>query len=676
MKRLIYDDYDDVRRLVDKIYEEGDAYTYDFETLGSQVAKLKPTGLGFAWGTQPDQGAYILLLHDSHPYLEWQKVLEILKPLLEDDSMTQIAHNQLFDATILDYHGVKLHTNTYDTMVMAWLLNTDTPNGLKHLVKMRYDHQMAELTEFCAKEKVSWHPGQIIRLDQAPIDKLNDYAIDDVIWTYRLWEDAMEAIRSMPDVDKVYHDLYQEYLLILSQMMSDGVRVDLSWLQAREIEADQIIKDLFDRMVELRPGQDFDVDPSDWTYNDIDVQRKQIDELNEKWKKGRTNGIREKLYDRPDLAHKVFNPNSGIDINKVLFEELGLEPIGEKNKKGLYSVDAEAMVKLLPYDDTGFVKTLMQFTSWMKLQGTYHVGLQELIDVDGRVRTSFRPTVKTGRLSSSQPNLQNIPARTEAGKEIRKAFVPREGFKMLVADYSQAELRIAAHISQDQTMIDGFLEGADPHSITAYAVFGDQMDCGLLEVKEKYPEFRAIGKTLNFALLYGAGPAKVANSITEATGGTLAPTVEDAKGYKEAVLGRMPGIGEMVEYMEHMAQREGYVETLIGRRRHLPDAQQKGDLGKFYGALRRAVNSPIQGSAGDIIAIAKRNMRRDFIERGWWRRDVFLVLQVHDELVFEVREDLAEEVEPLVKHHMEHAVTLDVPMIAEPSIGLSWFETK
>lgn len=667
---------EDLKRLVDRVYASGTAYAFDFETLGTRIARLKPVGFGLAWGPGENDGAYVVTLHDSEPFIPWEQALAVVKPLFEDESMTMISHNSLFDVTILDYHGVHLHTNTFDTLVLAWMLNTETPNGLKGLVERRYAVQMTELTEFVDKGIMAWHPGKVLRVDQAPVDKLTAYGVDDVRWTYKLWMDAMEFMgRGEPALLKVYKELYQELLLVLAGMMSDGVRLDVDFLREREAVIRQEVAALIVDIIGTRRGQDFDGSICEnWSAADIDSNRRLIPELAAKWTD--RNNLRPLLYEHPTLAHKLFNLNSAPQLNAILFgeNELGLVPLGERGKSGHYSVDAEVMAKLVGQDSTGFVAKLQRYKMLVKLLETYYAGLQELVDDDGRVRTRFNPALKTGRLSSAEPNLQNIPGRTDEGKEIRKAFVPREGFTMVCADYSQAELRILAELSEDQVMVDGFNAGVDPHSVTAKAAFS--LDCEPQEVKEQHATLRRAAKVLNFGIIYGLGAEGIANNIAKETNGELRLSTPQAQALRETVLSNMPGVGKWMRSVERMAQQLGFVTTIIGRKRHLPDAQQNADRGKYFGALRRAVNSPIQGSASDIIHIAMRNMRRRFVETDDWRTNVFLVLQVHDELLFEVRTELVDTVVAVIKREMENAVSLRVPMVAEPGVGGNWLDAK
>ena len=667
---------DDVHRLVERIYAEGTAYTYDFETLGSRTQRLKVCGIGLAWGPEAAQGAFVLNQHAEHPYVDWEAALEALRPLLEDAGMTQVAHNSLFDAGILDRYGVTLHTNTYDTMVMAWMLNTETPNGLKGLIHQIYGHKMTELTSLADWDVVSWHPGKILRVDRIPIEQFTRYGIEDVIWTYRLWQDALAAIREDPDLDKVYHELYQEYLVILAQMQNDGVALDVEYLKQREAETREELDSTVAALIDMRPGEDFDGDLCrDWTALDIDTRRKQIPALQEKWKDRKV--LRPLLYANPTLAHKVFNPGSNHQLNTVLFRELGVKPIGEKTKTGQYSVAAEVLTKLIARDDSGVIKTLLRYSALDKLQGTYHIGMQELVDDDGRVRTRYNPTLKTGRLSSSEPNLMNIPQRTDDGRLIRKAFRARgEDWCLVGADYSQIELRVLAHFSGDAALVEGFRRGNDPHSITAREIF--ELDCDVAEVAEAYPQQRSIAKTVNFGVVYGVGAETLMTQIIKATGGAVVPTIEEAQYYKDALLTSMPGVRDWIRYQERQAKRHGVVRTLIGRPRHVPDAMEYNPkrARDYYRALRIAVNTAIQGSAADIISIAKRNIRREFMERGWWRELVHLVLQVHDELLFDAHESVVEEVVPRIRWNMENAVALAVPILAKPSVGATWYDTK
>lgn len=662
---------DDVHRIVEAVYANPEkAYTYDFETLDTRVKRLKRVGLGIGWGPEEDQASYIVTLHDSYPYLDWEKVLSVLQPMLEDDSLTQIAHNQLFDATILADDGVDLHLNTYDTMVMSWLLDTSTPNGLKKIVKSRYGKKMNEIVEFSKKETVSWSPNKIYALHKVDIRTLADYGAEDVRWTYRLWKDLKTELEVDPKIDKIYRELYRELLRILTYMQLDGVWVHREMLDDMAERCGAEMEDLLISLWETRPGEDFWYDDNE-DEHDIDEQRKLIPELQKKWSD--RGFLRPHLYQRPELAPKMFSPNSGPQLNQILFSgaELGLRPIGDKGDSGQYSVANDVLAKLQADDDSGFVATLMRYKTLGKLHGTYLLGLPPLIDADGRLRTSFRATLQTGRLSSSDPNLLNIVHSEDY--PVRKAFMARPGHKLVVSDQSQLELRLVAHLGKDQGMIDDFRNGVDPHSSTTKAIF--ELDMPVEQIKDREPTKRKVGKTVNFAVLYGAGPRTIRDWVISATDGEIAPSLDEVRGWVDNFFAAKRGVKDYIRTQEMRAEQEGLVRTILGRPRHLPDAQGS-NMKRKGSAMRQAVNTPVQGSGADVLDLVMRNMVRWLQERDWYRTRVWLLLQVHDELVFEAEDALAEEVAERLTYEMENVVKLLVPLHADTKIALDWYSGK
>lgn len=660
---------DDVHRVVDAIYESPRfAYSYDFETLDTRIKTLREVGLSLAWGHREEESSYIVTLHDEHPYVCFEDVLEVCQPLFEDPDYTQIAHNSLFDGSILAKHGVELHSNTYDTMVMSWLLDTSTPNGLKKIVRDRYDVDMTELVDLAEKVSVSWSPNKIFALHKVDVEQLALYGAEDARWTFILWDDYLKEIQADRRLNKVYHELYQEFLRILIHMQVDGTPLDVDMLKQMAQDCGRGMTEMFWKMVTLRPGQD-DIPDSMTTASDIDTLRKQYPDLQKKWSDRKT--LRPLLYERPDLAHKIFSPNSGQQLNKILFEEMKLKPVGNEGANGYHSTASDVLTKLLAQDKTGLVSNLMQYKKLTKLHGTYLEGLPPLVDDDGRIRTSFRVTLQTGRLASSSPNLLNII--NHDAYPVRKAFVASPGRKLIVADYSQIELRIVAHLSKDETMIDGFKRGIDPHSVTAKDTFN--LDCPAEEVPEKYPKQRKVAKVLNFGILYGAGPRTIRDFVIKATEGEVTPSLSEVESWTTNFFRARRGVRVYLDNMAALAEREGKVYTLLGRPRHLPDAQSPNPAER-EAAKRQASNSPVQGGAFDTIALAMRNIARALTERGWYRSKVWLLLQVHDELVLEADEDVVECVSALVKEEMESALSLSVPLVAKPVVADNWYDGK
>lgn len=683
-----------VKELIERIYNEGDKYTYDYETLGKQVAKLKVAGIGLAYGSQPGQGSYIVCKHNHYPSLSWEKTLEIIQPLLEDEKMLQIAHNQLFDATISKYYGVKTHLNTFDTMVAAWALDTSTPNGLKYLIKQRYNYQMTLLSDIASEVYVDWHPAEkILNLDEIDIDKLSEYAVDDVLQTYRLYGDLRKELKEEPTLERAYFGLYQEVLETLSCMQVDGIQLDLDYLAALREKYQVEVDELFWKIQEARPGRNFDPAlmvhtqaalqqhgnkqmPQEVREHVINLDRKLVPELNDMWR--RKDADRPRLYERPEMAYKLFNPGSAPQLGQVLFNELGLMPIGEKKKTGNYSVSKDSVADLVEYDKSGIVEMYQRYKMLNTLTETFLTKPFLLVDSDERLRTGFRVTLVTGRLSSSMPNLQNIPKRTKEGEMIRNAFVAKPGRKLCVVDYSSMEWRLVTQFSSDKNLLDAFNADGDPHAATAKAVF--DLDCEVTEVKKLYPDLRQVAKTLNYTILYGGGAAKVAKSISKETSGRIKPSIKQAKIYKEDLLEKMPGVRDFIKKAEGEAIDRGRVSTLIGRFRHVPEAKKQDGSGEYFAALREAVNAKIQGSASDFILLAMRKLRRQLIERGWWRTRAWILLQVHDELILEAEDEIAEEVLKLMISTMQNPgfdpKDIIVPIVAEGGIGMNWNAAK
>ncbi|MGN1095898.1 MAG: DNA polymerase I, partial [Eubacteriales bacterium] len=360
----------------------------------------------------------------------------------------------------------------------------------------------------------------------------------------------------------------------------------------------------------------------------------------------------EKIY---LLAGEEFNINSPKQLGHILFEVLGL-PALKKTKSG-YSTDAEVMEKLLPYHP--IISEILEYRKVSKLKSTYADGLIKVADEKGRVHTCFKQALTaTGRLSSTEPNLQNIPIKTELGREMRKFFAAeKEGYVLIDADYSQIELRLLAAISGDENMISSFREGADIHTATAMKVFGVERDGVSVELRKR-------AKAINFGIVYGMGAFSLAND--------LHIPLSAAKEYIEGYLKSYPLVKKYLSDIVSQAKKDGYVTTLLGRRRYIPELSSKKKAEVAFGE-RVAMNSPIQGSAADIIKLAMVNVDRKLAEKGL---DARLIMQVHDELIIEANESCAAEVKELLQSEMENAVSLPVRLIAEVGTGKTWYDAK
>ena len=359
------------------------------------------------------------------------------------------------------------------------------------------------------------------------------------------------------------------------------------------------------------------------------------------------NMLAERIY---FAAGGRFNINSPKQLGEVLFDRLGL-PSGKKTKTG-YSTNAETLEKLRPYSE--IIEDILDYRQVAKLRSTYAEGLIKVADADDRVHTNFKQTgTATGRLSSSEPNLQNIPIKTELGREFRRYFVPKNADYLLIdADYSQIELRILAHISGDRNMIEAFRTGADIHTSTAATVFG-------VAPENVTSEMRKRAKAVNFGILYGMGDFRLSND--------LHIPMKQAKEYIENYLASYPDIAAYLERVKAEAREKGYVTTIMGRRRYIPELSGKNKNLQSFGE-RVAMNSPIQGSAADIIKIAMINVANKL--RGL---DAHLILQVHDELLIEAHRDCVDEAEAILKYEMENAVKLDVPLNVDIGHGENWY---
>jgi DNA polymerase-1 len=353
------------------------------------------------------------------------------------------------------------------------------------------------------------------------------------------------------------------------------------------------------------------------------------------------------------LAGEEFNINSPKQLGEILFEKLGL-PAGKKTKTG-YSTNAEILEKLASKHP--IVSDILDYRQLTKLIGTYVTGLLKVADEDGRIHTTFKQTgTATGRLSSAEPNLQNIPVKTDAGRELRKFFLPREGYKLISADYSQIELRILACISGDERMMNAFIDGTDIHTSTASAVFGVSED-------EVTPLLRKRAKAVNFGIVYGIGEYSLSQDLDI--------TVKQAKEYIDSYLNSYPAVSAYLQNIVSIAKSQGYVDTLYGRKRYIPEISQGNAIMRKFGE-RVAMNSPIQGTAADIIKIAMLNVSQRLKDEGL---DARMILQVHDELIVEASAQCADMAALILREEMEHAVSLPVPLTVDLSVGERWYET-
>ncbi|HEY7350683.1 MAG TPA: DNA polymerase I [Ktedonobacterales bacterium] len=598
---MVIDSEDGLAILARSLRASG-AFAIDLETSSEDALNTSIVGISLSMGK--NEAYYLPVGHVTTPngqapgsQLPLERVLAALKPLLEDAQLKKFGHNAKFDMLALAQHGVWLRGLTCDSMVGAYLLNPGRRGlGLKDQAFEHLGIIMTPITDLIGSGSKQ------ISMAQVPIRAAADYAGADADMTYRLAE-VIEARLKERQLYKLFSDVEMPLIPVLTRMELAGILVDPVFLRRMAAELDEQIK-----------------------------------------------ALEQAIYEA--VGHQ-FNINSTRQLGDILFGELKLPPI-RRTKTG-YSVDAEVLDTLKGAHPA--IDNLLEYRQLGKLKSTYVDGLLQLIHpTDGRVHTSFNQTIaSTGRLSSSQPNLQNIPIRTEVGRRIRRAFLADPGCVLLTADYSQVELRILAHITREPALVAAFERNEDVHAATAARLYKVPLD-------EVTPAMRRIAKTINFGVLYGQSPfglARVADiSQTEAS--------EYIRNYEAT----FPLVKAYVEGTKAFARSQGYVETLLGRRRYMPDLLSL-PMVQRQAAEREAINMPIQGTNADIIKIAMVRLQHHFEELGLRTR---MILQVHDELVFEAAEDEVELVKGLVRATMEEAMTLSVPLKVDIKIGPNWYE--
>jgi DNA polymerase I len=608
-----------------KRLESARQLSFDVETTG--LDKMASELVGVCLSTSPSEGYYIPVGHLAQDetrgesgqmalfaterqlapdQLPLDEVLEAIKPALTDPNLPKLAHNAKYDMMILRRYGIDVSPVVFDTMIAEWL--TDPASkfmSLKGLASHRLGVQMTEITELIGSGKNQKTMAHL------PIEEVAPYGAADADMTLRLME-PLETDITKKGLRRVL-DIEMPFIDVLVSMEREGVAID------------------------------------------VDFFRQMSQELDE-----RLRALEKEIY---AIAGRPFNINSTQQLSDVLFVELKLPHRGlRKTRSGHFSTAADVLDSLKQADETGIINLILEYRELGKLKSTYVDALPEMVNEEtGRIHSSFNQTgTVTGRIASSNPNLQNIPVRSEVGMRIRRGFVARPGWVILAADYSQVELRILAHITQDEALLEAFRQGQDIHRATGAAVFGVPLE----EVTFKQRQF---AKNVNFGIIYGMGPYRLARESEL----TLAEAERYIKGYFE----RFPGIRDYLDSTKMQARTQGYVETLFGRRRYFPIFQARSRANQELAARaeREAINHPIQGTAADIIKLAMIALHRKLREGGYQAR---MILQVHDELLLEAPEDEVEEVRALVVETMSSTFELDVPLKVEVSTGRNWMELK
>lgn len=592
----------------------------DTETNALDVMSAKLVGISF--GLASGEACYIPLTHKEEVseqagqgdlfaentamvgyelvknQLDLTACLAQLKPILEDEQIKKIGQNIKYDLTVFANHGIEVQGVAFDTMLESYTQNSTGRHNMDDLAERYLGHKTIAFEEIAGKGKNQ------LTFDKIALDVASEYAAEDADVTMKLHQTLFPELEKTPTLLKLFNDIEMPLVRVLSHIERNGVLIDSQKLLAQSQEIEQ-------RLAEV----------------EAEVHQ---------------------------AAGQEFNLASTKQLQEILFEKLGL-PVKKKTPKGAPSTNEEVLEELA---QEGHIvpKLLIEHRGLSKLKSTYTDKLPQMINPKtGRVHTSYHQAVTaTGRLSSSDPNLQNIPIRNEEGRRIRQAFIAREGYKIVAADYSQIELRIMAHLAHDEGMLKAFTEGKDIHRSTAAEIFG-------VSLEEVTNEQRRNAKAINFGLIYGMSEFGLSNQ--------LGISRQEARTYMDAYFNRYPNVLQFMTDIKAKAAEQGYVETLLGRRLYLPEIKSSNGM-RRKAAERVAINAPMQGTAADIIKVAMIGIDKMI----FGDENIKMIMQVHDELVFEVKAEMVEHYSQLIKTEMEKAIKLHVPLIADVGVGDNWDE--
>ena len=581
--------------------EKAELIAFDTETTSLNYMDAELVGVSFC--IEEGEAAYVPVAHDypdAPAQLSREFVLDALKPILESDTVIKVGQHIKYDKNVLANYDITLNGIGFDTMLESYVLNsTAQRHDMDSLALAYLGHKTIHFEEIAGKG------AKQLTFNQISLEEAGPYAAEDADITLRLHNAIWTKLKEIPELKNLLIDVEVPLACVLSRMEQEGVLIDSQRLLQQS-------QDLATRIAELES------------------------EVHEE-------------------AGEPFNLGSTKQLQHVLFEKMSL-PIIKKTPKGAPSTSEDVLQELaLEYP---LPKKIMEYRGLTKLKNTYTDKLPKMINHrTGRVHTSYHQAVTaTGRLSSTDPNLQNIPIRNEEGRRVRQAFVPREGNKFVAADYSQIELRIMAHLSGDKGLLDAFAHGKDIHKATAAEVFGVPLD-------EVTTEQRRSAKAINFGLIYGMSAFGLSKQLNIPR--------NEAQKYMDLYFERYPGVLEYMDSTRESAKEKGYVETVFGRRLYLPDIKASNGA-RRKGAERAAINAPMQGTAADIIKMAMIKVD-DWIRKNA-SDDVTMMMQVHDELVFEIKEDKVETYVSTITALMESAATLNVPLVVEAGVGENWDE--
>lgn len=568
---------------------------FDTETTSLNELEAELVGMAFSW--EKHKGYYVLFPENKELT---QEILEIFRPFFENSSITKIGQNLKYDIKVLAKYNIQVLGNLFDTMIAHYLLNPDAKHNMDILSENYLHYSPISIETLIGKKG----KGQL-SMRQVPSQEQKEYAVEDTDVTLQL-KNIFEQQLQKYNAEKLFSQIESPLVQVLADMELEGIRIDVPFLKSL---SDDIEKDIF--------------------------------------------SLQQAVYEQ---AGEIFNLSSPKQLGDILFEKLKLISKPKKTKTGQYATSEEILSELAPKHK--IVANVLEYRQLQKLQSTYIDALpKEVNSTTGRVHTTYMQAVTaTGRLSSNNPNLQNIPIRTERGQQIRKAFVPRnEDYTLLSADYSQIELRVIAALSGEKNMIEAFLQNQDIHRSTAAKVFN-------VDIQSVTREQRSHAKTVNFGIIYGVSAFGLSNQ-TELSR-------SESKELIDTYYQTYPQLKVFIDKQIHFARENGYVETILGRRRYLPDINSRNQVVRGA-AERNAVNAPIQGSAADIIKIAMINIYNLLKDN---KLKTKMLLQVHDELIFDVPKNELDFVKPLIKKTMEEAYQFAVPLVVDLGIGKNWLE--
>ncbi len=585
-----------LKKLMGKLTKKG-YLAFDTETCNLDTVAPKLAGISFSF--RENEGYYIPIISENKEVFPLQTVIPLLKQILENPGIKKCGHNLKYDYQVLKGCGIEVKGIEDDSMILSYLLNSNLrQHNLDELAREYLDYKTEKYSELTSNKKLS-----ICDLNAKDVYK---YASEDADISLMLANKLKQKVKEM-GMESLYNEIEIPLILVLAEMELNGVLIDRDFLEKLSLE--------------------------------FEVKLKKLEK---------------EIFEE---AGCVFNINSPKQLGEILFEKLQLPVLKRTKKTRSYSTSHEILEQLA--NDFRIARLIVEYRKFGKLKSTYVDALPKLIHPKtGRIHTSYNQTVTaTGRLSSSNPNLQNIPARTEEGKLIRRAFIAPDRYLLLSADYSQIELRVLAHLSKDKTLIDAFRNGADIHSQTASHLFG-------VPENEVNDSLRSKAKAINFGIIYGKREYSLSRE--------LGITPKEAREFIDSYFEKLPEVKEFIDKTIENAKREGFVKTMFGRIRYVPEFKSNNFNVRQQGE-RIAINTVIQGTAADIIKIAMVNLHKRLKKE---LLDAKMIMQVHDELIFEVKEKDVENLKRIVKEEMEGAAKLDVPLTVNIATGKNWEEAK